>query len=161
MGGVTPDWLAQLAPAHAPPPVSAWPPAPGWIALAILLLLLVVALWRGWRHPARRLRRQALAELRRIEAENLDGTALARALAQLLRRYAIARFGREAIAGLTGPAWLAFLAAHGGAPLDGEAGDTLMRRAWGGSGPDTDPRWLAGTRGFLRGRARRHEGRPS
>ena len=38
MGSVTPDWLAQLAPAHAPPPAGWWPLAPGWWVLLMLLV---------------------------------------------------------------------------------------------------------------------------
>jgi hypothetical protein len=38
--------LAQLQPLIAPAPVSAWPPAPGWW---ILLLLLPLAGWGLWR----------------------------------------------------------------------------------------------------------------
>ena len=36
-----PDWLAQLAPAHMPPPVGWWPPAPGWWMLAVILMIVI------------------------------------------------------------------------------------------------------------------------
>jgi len=38
MNPAQPDWLAQLAPAHAPPPPGWWPLAPGWWAVMILII---------------------------------------------------------------------------------------------------------------------------
>ena len=63
--------LAQLAPAHAPPPAGWWPPAPGWWLLLVVVLGLLAALLAWWRHPSRRLRRAALAELRAIDDAGL------------------------------------------------------------------------------------------
>jgi hypothetical protein len=150
MGGVTPAWLGQLAPDHAPPPPGWWPPAPGWwglLALAVLAAVLVV--WR-WRHPERRLQRRALRELRRIAT--LDDVLLAGELERLLRRYAVARFGRPAVAGLSGRDWMDFVVAHGGAGLAGEPGQALLRAAYGGGGTVLRQVWLDAGRGFLGGR---------
>ena len=150
MGGVNPAWLGQLAPDHAPPPPGWWPPAPGWWGLlALALLAALTAVW-WWRRPERRLRRSALRELRRITA--LDDVRLAGELEGLLRRYAVARFGRSAVAGLVGRDWVEFVAAHGGAGLAGAPGQALLRAAYGGGGEVLRQVWLDAGRGFLRGR---------
>ncbi len=152
---MSPDWLTQLAPAHAPPPPSAWPPAPGWWALAGLALALAATVLWWWRDPRRRRVRAALRELRRIRAADPDPQHSARAIESLLRRYAMAVFGRERVARLTGEAWLALLGAEGGAPLAGEYGRDLLRAAFGGPARDQRHEWLAGAEGFVRGAGRR------
>jgi hypothetical protein len=150
---MNPSLLQQLAPAHAPPPPGWWPPAPGWWGLAVLLVLIVVALAWWLRRPARKLRLAALGELRRLERARLDDAALASGLEHLLRRYAVARFGREPVARLNGESWIAFVAARGGAGLDGEPGRELLRAAYGGQGQMAHrAQWLSGARGFIGGR---------
>lgn len=150
MGKVTPDWLSQLAPAHAPPPPGWWPPAPGWWGLAVLLVLVIAALVFWLRRPAFRLRRAALRELKMLEAAHSDDIDLARELEHLLRRYALARFGRDTVAALSGERWIAFIVTHGGTAWDGDSGAKLLRAAYGGA-TDTDrTRWLAGARAFLK-----------
>jgi hypothetical protein len=151
MGSVSTDWLQQLAPAHAPPPPGWWPPAPGWWGLALLLLIAVVLPLLWLRRPAQRQRRAALRELRLLEASAGDDASLARGLEHLLRRFAIARFGREPVARLSGEHWIAFVAAHGGAALAGEPGRELLRAAYGGSANASRAQWLNGARGFVRG----------
>ncbi|MDE2305433.1 MAG: DUF4381 family protein, partial [Gammaproteobacteria bacterium] len=100
-------WLDGLAPAHAPPPPSWWPPAPGWWVLLALATAAIAAALVWWRHPRLRLRRAALAELRRIRGrDDGDAVAVARALQNLLRRYALAVYGTERVARLHGDAWL-------------------------------------------------------
>ena len=117
------DPLAELRGYHPPDPVSWWPPAPGWWLLALLIvgLLIWVTVWAlgAWRR--RRLARAApraaldeLAALRAAHARDGDATAFARGLSRLLRRFALARYPRRAVAGLSGEDWLAFLDAHGG-----------------------------------------------
>ena len=151
---MTPNWLAQLAPAHAPPPPGWWPPAPGWWLLAVLVLGAAAASVYWWRDPYRRNRRAALRELRAIRAEDSDVVACARAVESLLRRFAIAVFGGARVARLTGDAWLAFVAAQGGSQLAGEAGRSLLATAFGGGGNDDRECWIAGADTFVR-RARR------
>ncbi|HUN72752.1 MAG TPA: DUF4381 domain-containing protein [Steroidobacteraceae bacterium] len=147
---MTPSWLSQLAPAHAPPPPGWWPPAPGWWLLAVLLLAaLAVGVW-WWRDPYRRSRRAALRELRAIRADDSDVAASARAIESLLRRFALAVFGAARVARLTGDAWLAFVAAHGGTQLAGEAGQTLLATAFGGGASNDRERWIAGADAFVR-----------
>ena len=148
---MTPDWLAQLAPAHRPPPPGWWPPAPGWWLLAVLLLAACACgLW-WWRDPHRRSRRAALRELRAIRAEHADAAASARAIESLLRRFAIAVFGAARVARLPGDAWLELVIAEGGAQLQGEAGRSLLAAAFGGAGNEMDrERWIAGADAFVR-----------
>ncbi|MDR3419291.1 MAG: DUF4381 domain-containing protein, partial [Nevskia sp.] len=78
--------------------------------------------------------------------------ALACDLEHLLRRYAVAHFGREPVARLSGERWIDFVVAHGGAALAGEPGRDLLRAAYGGSGGASRAQWLDGARNFLRGR---------
>lgn len=152
MGGLNADWLTQLAPAHAPAPPGWWPPAPGWWGLALLLGLIAAALVYGLQRPSVRVRRAALRELKRLEDGPNDDVRLAGELEQLMRRYAVAAYGREAAARLAGPAWLDFVVAHGGKELAGTAGQSLLRAAYGGSVEADRARWLKGARGFLRAR---------
>ena len=161
---MTPPWLLQLAPDRAPPPLGWWPPAPGWWMLAgLLLTALAIGVWwrRRPRRPAvRRWRRAALRELAQWQAaaptHPSADAALAQAVQQLLRRYAVARYGRETVAALNGDAWIAFVVGHGGSAWAGETGRQLLRCAYGGgaSTPGTSAtdreRWLAGARGFLK-----------
>lgn len=152
MVGMSPDWLARLAPAHAPAPAGWWPPAPGWWTLALLLLLAVGA-WSYWfMRPARRFSRAALRELKQLENRPRDDAQMASELEQLLRRYALAIHGHGNVANLSGATWLAFVVAHGGDELAGEAGQNLLSAAYGSRVPTDRDRWLKGARNFLRHR---------
>lgn len=86
-----------------PPAASWWPLAPGWYALAALVLLTTVVLtWlvvRSYRR--RRVRRAALAEL--SPQLPLNTTTL------LLKRACLGYFPQPQIAGLTGTRWREFL----------------------------------------------------
>lgn len=148
----SPDWLAQLAPPHAPPPPGWWPPAPGWWVLAAVLLAAVAAAWFGWMRPSRRLRRRALRELSDLEKSHQDSAQFARGLQDLLRRYAVARYGRDAVARLAGTAWIDFLVAHGGAELAGNTGAALLHAAYAGAATNERTRWAAGARAFIKAR---------
>ncbi len=112
---------------HLPDGVSGWPPAPGWWLLLAVLTMVTMAVWAVRRL---RLRKQAMAELQRIEqsfAEHGDSQRLASECSVLLRRAALSRFPRHEVAGLTGDAWLAFLNQHGKTALfDGETAATLL-----------------------------------
>jgi hypothetical protein len=143
------DPLAALRPLHAPPPIPWWPPAPGWWLLGVLLLGLLVltlaALWRWRRRTAPR--RAALAELRALPA----GGELAGPVNRLLKRYALACFPRERVAGLSGRAWLAFLDEHGGEGRFRKGpGRVLANGPYGPDEPDEDPALLALARDWVR-----------
>ncbi len=109
--------LAELRDIHTPPPVSWWPPAPGWWVLSGLLLLALL-LWFGWRYRRQKLalRKSALAELERIRAEfagHRNAARLAARLSVLLRRVALSGADGERAAALKGEAWLAYLDERG------------------------------------------------
>ncbi|HIF68114.1 MAG TPA: DUF4381 domain-containing protein [Deltaproteobacteria bacterium] len=103
--------LAQLRDAHAPPPVSWWPPAPGWWGIAVLLVLLLAfgVHWYFRTQPTRRFRKTVLAELQRIEqahAQTQATQAALQAVSALLRRAAMSVRQRDQGAGLVGNDWL-------------------------------------------------------
>ncbi|HTV49640.1 MAG TPA: DUF4381 domain-containing protein [Steroidobacteraceae bacterium] len=148
------DLLAQLAPEHAPAPPGWFPPAPGWWIAAALSALALLALWRWLSDPRHRPRRAALRELRALRRRPLSDGALAASLENLLRRYAIALFGRAGVARLTGQAWLDFLAERGAPALRAEAGRSLIGCAFAGCGAGDRDRWLAAVHEFI-GRAAR------
>ena len=144
------DWLRQLAPGHAPSPPGWWPPAPGWWVVALLCLLLAAAVVWWVRNPWRVLRQTALRQLRVIRASDADGAAVARAIENLLRRYALTVFGHERVARLTGESWLQFVIAHGGSSLAGAPGRSLLRTAFGNHVDDDRGQWLAAAESFIR-----------
>lgn len=112
--------LENLADIAIPPPVSWMPQTWGWALLALVAAaLLILAVWR-WhrRRVANRYRREALADLARIEQALGDVAGRAQALEampELLKRVALAAWPRDAVASLSGADWLAFLRKHGGA----------------------------------------------
>lgn len=106
---------AQLKDIQGLDPISWWPPAAGWwIAVALLLLAVwLITLWirhlihyppGSWRNEARR----ALRDLQRRRYQ-LTPKETAGGLSELLRRIAIARFGRQGQASLSGKEWLEWL----------------------------------------------------
>lgn len=104
---------------HGIDPVSWWPPAIGWWLLAALFLYAlfkVVSWWQNrgdWRSDAKRqlnaLQKRLKGDDRACDEESCE---VLTELSAILRRAAIARFGRRHCAGLTGDAWLRFLAEH-------------------------------------------------
>jgi predicted negative regulator of RcsB-dependent stress response len=97
-----------------PAPVSYAPQTIGWAFVALLIVAIVlVAMWFAWkRHERSRYRREALVELKRIEARLNDEATRATALAQiapLIKRTALAAAPRSEVASLSGASWLAYL----------------------------------------------------
>lgn len=152
---MSPDWLAQLAPAHAPPRAGWWPPAPGWWAVTLCLLVLLTLLARWLRSHVRAVRHSALAELHIIRHSDGDGPAVARAIQSLMRRYAVAVFGQARVAKLTGEAWLEFIVSEGGTAFAGAPGRSLLVAAFGNHPNDDREQWLIAAEGFIRRAARR------
>ena len=110
----------QLRDIHPMDPVSWWPPAPGWWLLAAAI---VAGLWLAWRYyPRLRLpsltgitwRWDAARQLRylRRRARDQDPRDTVAEFSELLRRIAMARYGRQSCAGLTGRDWLNWLQDH-------------------------------------------------
>ncbi|HEV7322862.1 MAG TPA: DUF4381 domain-containing protein [Ensifer sp.] len=114
--------LRDLADIAMPQPVSMMPHTWAWGALAALVLLAIAfACWRWYRRwLANRYRREALADLVKIEAglstPTTRGHALV-ALPVLLKRTALSIWPRETIAGLNGTGWTGFLDANSGGPV--------------------------------------------
>jgi Domain of unknown function (DUF4381) len=152
-------WLAQLSAAHAPPPPGWWPVAPGWWVLVGSLVLLVSASTIWWLSPRYRLLRGALRELDSIVANDADAVRTSRAIQNLLRRYAVAAFGKRTVGRLSGDAWIGFLNSHNGGRFDPATAGSLLSAAFGNPQGDNREDWVAGAEAFLRGvpRARRTE----
>lgn len=116
--------MTELADIVTPLPPSWWPQTTAWLVLGLCLLAILCGVglraWRRWR--ANRYRRLAQAELARLRAAmQADAASRAAALlsmAALLKRTVLAVWPREAVAGLSGPAWRAFLLAHAGSAAD-------------------------------------------
>lgn len=119
--------------------------------LALICMLLAAGLTYWHQRSSSRLRRSALRELKHLETHTRDDVQLASELQNLLRRYAIAAYGREMTANLSGDDWLAFVVAHGGAELSGETGQNLLRAAYGSHLLTNRTPWLKGAGDFLRG----------
>ena len=138
--------LGDLKGLAIPEPVSNAPQTLGWWILLGLLLLGLLALgvlaWRRWR--ARRYRREGRAALRALERSLADPTRRRHALAQLpalVKRVALAAWPREAVADLTGEAWLDFLdRSYDGDGFTRGPGRLLPRLAYAEA--DVDPEGL-------------------
>ena len=143
--------------ALAPP--AAWPPAPGWWVVAALALIAITVLVLWLRDPRRAARRAALKELQRIRTSDGDGAAVARAIQNLLRRYALTVFDRRIVAKLTGEAWLQFVAGEGGDAMAGHVGRSMLNTAYGNESADERDQWAAAAAGFIKRAARGRRGR--
>lgn len=132
---------------HLPDPVSWWPPAVGWwllpVAAVLGFLLARKAIQAVRRVLARwRLRRQALAELDRIERDLESGAGAGRALENLsvlLRRVAITVRPGPGVAGRSGSAWVDWLERTGPDGLDGEPLRRLVEAPYQPA-PEIEPR---------------------
>lgn len=115
------ELAVRLKDAHPPEAPPWWPLAPGWWLVALGALLAAALLLRALqpRLERWRLRRRLLAALEAVAAGHRAGAPdadTAAAVAQLLRRAALARFPERSAAGLQGAEWLAFLESCDRAP---------------------------------------------
>jgi hypothetical protein len=154
--------LAELRDIRLPADVATWPPAPGWWIALALGVVVTVALVLTTRARRRSLRLAAIAELERLNNSfriTDDIAALARGLSALLRRTALARFGRRTVAGLHGSEWLEFLAtaaAPNGFPA--EIGEAMTVATYARPSRQTDiattdgraDAWVAAVRAWIR-----------
>jgi hypothetical protein len=121
---VTEIALRSLGDIATPDPVSWIPRTWGWGLLASILFVLVLVYFMIWYKRWRRnaYRREALQELNaiKIQFQNHDQRYLAAtALAELVKRVAIASWSRRSAAALSGGDWVKFLAAHDGTDISG------------------------------------------
>jgi Domain of unknown function (DUF4381) len=107
------ELLNQLRDIHLPPQIGYWPPAPGWIILAVLIVLgiAVTLYYVRRRHQQQKAYRYALASIEQLSYQNAHNQRdkIPGQLSILLRRVALHYFPRNEIAGLSGQAWLDFL----------------------------------------------------
>ena len=100
---------------HLPESIGWWPPAPGWWALPVLVLLGGAVVWyscllyKRRKYSAVNMARTELVEIRSRFAADRDAGRCVRSVSGLLRRLCISVFPRNESAGLTGAEWLAFL----------------------------------------------------
>ena len=136
------DLYDRLIQPEAPAPVSMWPQTAGWVWLGVFFLLLVLfSSWRfyEWRR-ATAYRRAALVALKEAGDDPV-------AIADVLRRTALAGFPRERVASLYGADWLAFLdqTAPSGGFSASEAGAVLAAAPYRSQDPHHDLPALAET----------------
>ena len=148
--------LENLRDIHLPAPISFWPPAPGWWALAAIVALAAVTVAWAWRRHHRSVRRLALRELAVLEARYgaaEQRVALAVSLTTLIRRVALRLPTRPGVATLHGEPWVEFLCqdAKSDARTPRVARD-LFQTAYGGERAAAgNPReWLAFARSWIR-----------
>lgn len=108
------DPLAHLRDIHLPPPIAAWPPAPGWILLACLSALLMagIGIW-CWKRSRNALPKQeALTQLQNIMqhfSQHQQPETAYMDINRLLKRLCLLYFPRIEVADLHGKAWIQFL----------------------------------------------------
>ena len=110
--------LVNLKDIHLPPPVSFWPPAPGWWILALLLIssLFIGGVWFYRKHKKRKPKTEALRILKDLQIlyqNSQDEVASLRNLSILLRRMALTFYDNYEVASLQGSSWLEFLDKRG------------------------------------------------
>lgn len=87
-----------------------WPLPWGWWLVGLLAMTGLVLLWRAWQRVSYwRLEAYWRLWWLRRNWRRLPPKQLASELSELLRRVALARFGRRACAGLSGESWLNWL----------------------------------------------------
>ena len=106
--------LVNLKDIHLPPPVSFWPPAPGWWILAVLLIssLFIGGVLFYRQHKKRKPKTEALRILKDLQIlyqNSKDDVVSLRNLSNLLRRTALTFYDNDEVASLQGSSWLEFL----------------------------------------------------
>jgi hypothetical protein len=136
------ELLAQLADIHLPPPVSFWPPAPGWWVLAFVVLALLIWLVAKWLEAARQRKicayaLQELDDVYNVYLERAAGGATQADEARLLfvnqvnavlRRVALWHYPGSGIASLGGTQWVDFIRKKGeSSPMSDEIAEAISR----------------------------------
>ncbi|MFC7338790.1 DUF4381 domain-containing protein [Haloferula chungangensis] len=124
--------LSNLHDIVLPPDVSWWPPAPGWIALLIIAIIVAsyyaYRTFRSWRENA--YRREAIRQLATADSSVQ--------VAEILRRTALAVAPREEIAGLQGDAWTQWLSERSNLEPSDVVREALGRTIYHPSPSDSD-----------------------
>ncbi len=120
--------LRDIVPPH---PIPWLPPAPGWYALGISILLLFgwfsVQKYLAWKRD--KYRREAMIELDKLGEELADSASYQQILVQLpqlVKRTAMAAYGRNRVASLNGIDWLTFLNKTGSTDVFTEGDGKLL-----------------------------------
>lgn len=128
--------LSNLHDLALPPEVPWWPPAPGWLVMASIALAAACyyafrgyAAWKGNAY-------------RRAALRSLGEASDARAIAEILRRSALAISPREQVAGLHGEDWAAWLAERSSVPAPPDLAGLLSRSVYADDPDDSDTRAL-------------------
>jgi len=123
---------------HLPDTIDWFPPAIGWWLVIVLMPLLIVLLYWGYRRLTRKTALKS-ARILLVAIKNspmMDNTQKLAELSALLRRVAISVAPRAQTAGLTGQAWLAFLdSSLKDAPFTKGAGQCLASAPYRPSAP--------------------------
>jgi len=129
--------LDRLHDVVLPPTVPWWPPAPGWcVVFGLALGAAALLAWRAWkRWQADAYRRAALREL--------TAAADAPAIAEILRRTALAFAPRSVVAAKTGAAWADWVAAQSDEAMTAQVRELLASGIYAGPAADRDVRALA------------------
>ncbi|WP_424976371.1 DUF4381 domain-containing protein [Dinoroseobacter sp. S124A] len=135
-----PELFDALAPITPPPAISMMPQTPAWAVLGLALLggLVFAGMYVRRRHAANAYRRAGLAAL---SAAGSDPAAIS----TVLRRTALAAFPRDAVAGLHGTDWVAFLdrTAPGLGLAQSPLAEVLLAGPYAAQPPSTDLAALA------------------
>ena len=99
--------LSGLKDIRLPVEPSFWPLAKGWHILFILIVILSILIFIFWKIYQNKPLPYALRELKKIKNENSNQSL--KELSQLLKRVAMAKFGRDAIAPLHEDEWQEFI----------------------------------------------------
>ncbi len=133
------DPLTQLHDIEGLDPIHWWPLAPGWWAIMIFILFILIGIftlyWRrriykkSWQHTVLK----KLSELKKnLEVKNAQATLIE--LSEIMRRIAMHRYSRVECAGLEGKRWLTWLAEHDPSQFDWQAkGKCLVDAPYGPS----------------------------
>lgn len=106
--------LLQLRDIHLPAPASNWPPAPGWIGLLVLMVLIFISIGIFLRksYPTWQTKKQALQILKNYQRQYLEdhnSQKICASINELLKKTAFFYYPRDTVASLKGQAWLDFL----------------------------------------------------
>ena len=136
--------LVALRDMHLPPPVSFWPPAPGWwimIGLFLILCLCFVFFHLKTRRYSR-LKREALRLIQKYESRFLgrqDAAQAYRDLSLLTRRLMVTLSSDPRVAGIHGERWPEFLLhVSGGSPCTTDSYESLRESPFCAH-PEGDP----------------------